>query len=135
MIPFPTELLTMGGSALVGAVLKAFDRKADREEKMLGLIHEGDKDRLENGNVHVQWTRRIIALSVVAAVMILPKVAALWGYPVEYGSMQEHSLLWGLFGSNPQSIVWYSVGGMPITPVDTHALMAVVGLYFGGKRL
>jgi len=130
MIPF--EVLTMLGSAMVGGVLKIMDQKAEREARMLDAMHKSDAVRIQDTNPHMQWTRRTIALTVVFAVMVLPKLGALAGLPVVYGGASESSWLWGLFGSS--TTVWYTVGGMPITPSDTHALAAVIGLYFGGRR-
>ena len=127
----PLELLTMGASALVGGVLKAMDRKSDREDRLLDKVNE---DRVSNRavvNPQYQWTRRTIALTVTFAVMVLPKLAALAGYPVSYGAVESTSYLWGLLGHSVTA--WYTVGGMPITPLDTHAFSAIIGLYFGGK--
>lgn len=127
----PLELLTMGASALVGGVLKAMDRKADREDRLLDKVNE---DRVSNRavvNPQYQWTRRTIALTVTFAVMVLPKLAALAGYDVSYGAVEDTSYLWGLVGHSVTA--WYTVGGMPITPLDTHAFSAIIGLYFGGK--
>ena len=129
----PLEILTMGASAILGGILKMLDRKADREDRLLESLKEGDTLRLQTIQPGVMWTRRLIALTVVMAVMVLPKLAALYGLPVVYGSEQSSSLLWGLFESGP-FVEWYSVGGMPITPMDTHSLAAIIGLYFGGRR-
>lgn len=123
----------MGASALVGGVLKSLDRKADREDRLLDKVREDQQSNRANTNQHYQWTRRTIALTVTFAVMVLPKLAALAGYPVSYGTVEHSSYLWGLLGSSA-STVWYTVGGMPVTPLDTHAFSAIIGLYFGAGR-
>jgi len=129
----PLELLTMGASAVVGGVLKIMDRKADREDRLLDKVQGERKAIRSTVNPQLQWTRRTIALTVVFAVMVLPKLAALAGYPVYFGIQQQSSFLWGLFQSGA-GIELYRVGGMPILPLDTHTLAAVIGLYFGGGR-
>lgn len=128
----PLELLTMGASALVGGVLKAMDRKADREDRLLDKVREDQQTNRANTNPQYQWTRRTIALTVTYAVMVLPKLAALAGYEVSYGVVESSSFFWGLVGSSMTE--WYTVGGMPITPLDTHAFSAIIGLYFGAGR-
>ncbi len=127
----PLELLTMGGGAVLGAVLKAMQRKADRDDRVMEMVKGERQEVRANTNPHFQWTRRSIALTVVFAVMVLPKLAALAGYPVYYGESQVTSYFWGLFSSGA-GVELYRVGGMPILPFDTHTLAAVVGLYFGG---
>ena len=127
----PLELLTMGASAIIGAVLKAMDRKADRDDRLLEHVNADRQSNRAIVNPQFQWTRRTIALTVTFAVMVLPKLAALAGYPVSYGTVQDTSYLWGLVGHSVTA--WYTIGGMPITPLDTHAFSAIIGLYFGGK--
>jgi len=135
MIPIPLEVLTMGASSVIGGILKIMDAKSQATDRMLAALNKDAHDRASLGTPSYQFTRRTIALTVTFAVILLPKLAALGGLPVTYGSTEEVSYLWGLFG-NSASTVWYTVGGMPITPLDTHAFAAIIGLYFGfgGKR-
>lgn len=130
MGPIPLEVLTMGASALIGGVLKALDAKAKAQRDMLSALNQNALARSNAGSASYQFTRRTIALTVTFAVILLPKLAALAGMPVTYGSMEEVSYLWGLFG-NSGGLVWYTVGGIPITPLDTHAFASIIGLYFG----
>jgi len=129
----PLELLTMGASALVGGVLKSLDRKADRDDRLLDKVREDHQSNRAVTNPHYQWTRRTIALTVTYSVMVLPKLAALAGYPVVYGSLEHSSYLWGLFSSGSE-LALYTVAGVPIFPFDTHTMAAIVGLYFGGRK-
>lgn len=130
MIPIPTEVLTMGASAALGGVLKMMDSAAKAKQQLLDSLNKDAVTRAGVGTKSYQFTRRTIALTVTFAVVLLPKLAALAGLPVTYGSTEEHSLLWGLFGDSA-STVWYTVGGIPITPLDTHAFASIIGLYFG----
>jgi len=133
MIPIPLEVLTMGASALIGGVLKIMDARSQANDRMLAALNKDAHDRASLGTEGYRFTRRTIALTVTFAVILLPKLAALSGMPVTYSSTEEVSFLWGLFG-NSGGLVWYTVGGMPITPLDSHAFSAIVGLYFGGGR-
>jgi len=82
---------------------------------------------------HFAWTRRLIALSAVFSIIVLPKVVAVW-YPdvsviVGYTEVQGGFMNW-LFGPE-EAIQWKSAKGFVITPLDTHIVSAIIGLYFG----
>ena len=103
-------------------------QRADFQNKAVTSAREyGLKD------THFAWTRRIIALSAVGSIIVLPKVAAMW-YPeidvvVGYTELQGGLFNW-LFGPD-EAIVWKAARGFVITPLDTHLVSAIVGLYFG----
>lgn len=82
---------------------------------------------------HFAWTRRIIALSAVFSIIVLPKLVAVW-YPevgVYVGYTEATGGLWNwLFGPD-EAIKWKVAQGFVITPLDTHIVSAIVGLYFG----
>ena len=82
---------------------------------------------------HFAWTRRLIALSAVFSIIVLPKIVAVW-YPevtvyVGYTEVQGGFMNW-LFGPD-EAIQWKMAKGFVITPLDTHIVSAIVGLYFG----
>ena len=131
---FPLEIVTMLGGAIVGGVLKIMDKKQEREGQMLAAITTGDQLRMSASVPEgMQWTRRLIALTIVFAVMVLPKLAYMMGFDIAYGTVSSTSFFFGLFGTGPGT-VFDGTSGLPITPADTHSLAAVVGLYFGGRR-
>lgn len=131
MVPIPLEMLTMGASTALGMVGKWMTAKAEANRQMLAAFNQQAIDRSNSGTKVFQFTRRTIALTVVFAVILLPKLAALGGAPiVVFGSGEEVSFMWGLFSSSA-GMVLYTVAGVPITPLDTHMAAAVAGLYFG----
>ena len=82
---------------------------------------------------HFAWTRRLIALSAVFSIIVLPKLVAVW-YPevsvyVGYTEATGGFMNW-LFGAD-DAIQWKMAQGFVITPLDTHIVSAIVGLYFG----
>jgi len=82
---------------------------------------------------HFAWTRRLIALSAVFSIIVLPKLVAVW-YPevsvfVGYTEATGGFMSW-LFGPE-EAIKWKMAQGFVITPLDTHIVSAIVGLYFG----
>ena len=131
MIAIPTEVLTMLSSTLLAGALKIYEAKAAAHLKLIEALNKSAVERSNSGTPTFQFTRRVIALTVTFAVVLLPKLAALFGVPVSVPTQPESvSLLWGLF-SSASSQVYVSIAGVPITTLDTHAFAAIVGLYFG----
>jgi len=139
---FPLELITMLGSTLLGGVMSIWGQalKAriennkmllQRAEFRAGAVNTareyGSKDK------HFAWTRRLIALGAVGAIIVLPKVAAIFypevGVVVGYTEVEGGILSWLLGGH--EAVVWKEAAGFVITPLDTHMVSAIVGLYFG----
>lgn len=131
MLGIPTEVLTMLSGTVVGGVMKVMEAKAATQRAMLAALNQNAIDRSNSGTPQFQFTRRVIALTVTFCVVALPKLAAIWGVPIAIPQQPESlSLLWGMF-SSASSAVYVTVGGIPITTLDTHAFAAIVGLYFG----
>ncbi len=77
----PFEMITMLGSTVLGGVMSIWSQsiKAKQaEQKMLiqraEVQQQGFKQAREYENVGFQWTRRIIALVAVFAIVLLPKL-------------------------------------------------------------
>ena len=73
----------------------------------------------------------------VFAVIVWPKaVAVFWPeIPVNVGYTEFNpGALFGLFEGS-EEIKWQSLKGLVITPLDTHLLSAIVGLYFGASMV
>jgi hypothetical protein len=69
----------------------------------------------------------------VFAIIVLPKLVAVF-YPevnviVGYTEV-EGGILNLLLGAN-ETVRWQAASGFVITPLDTHIVSAIVGLYFG----
>ena len=86
---FPFEIITMLGSTLLGGLMSVWaeSRKAKAEQQKL-LITRGEfdmkarKQSLDHGlkDKGFAWTRRIIALTAIFAIVLLPKLVAVY-YP------------------------------------------------------
>ena len=82
---FPFEIITMLGSTVLGGVMSVWaeSRKAKAEEQRL-LITRGEfemkavKAARDTKDVGFQWTRRIIALTAVFSIVVLPKLVAVF---------------------------------------------------------
>ena len=137
MMGFPIELVTLAGSTIMGLVVKVIAAKAEAaagQHRMLlekaGLV-EGSRTAARSwGGQYVAWTRRVIALTVVASVFVVPPLMLLAGFPLLYGVPAETGWIWAR-----ETTEWWTLWGAAITPLHTHAAMAVIGLYFGTGRL
>jgi len=87
-------------------------------------------------NKGFQITRRIIALSAVGAIIVWPKVIAVFWpeIPVTIG-YTEWSPGFLFFTEGKELVKWQALKGLVITPLDTHLLSAIVGLYFGASMV
>lgn len=137
----PLELITMLGSGLLSGVLTLFSRSQKAKQDAFTRAIEGLSAqskatdlarRYENKGFQV--TRRIIALSAVGAIIIWPKIIAVFWpeIPVTVG-YTEWNPGFLFFTEGKELIKWQALKGLVITPLDTHLLGAIVGMYFGAS--
>lgn len=87
-------------------------------------------------NKGFQITRRIIALSAVAAIIIWPKIVSVFWPDIEVTVGYTQWNPGFLFLTEGQEIIkWQAFKGLVITPLDTHLLSAIVGMYFGASMV
>ena len=136
----PMELMTMLGSSLLGGIMSIWGqsikaKEANNKVMMAAMTKQAaiiDKARRYE-NPHFQWTRRIIALAAIGSVIVWPKVVAVY-YPdvlVTVGWTQFNPGF--LFFEGKELVKWQEMSSLIITPLDTHLVSAIVGLYFGGS--
>ena len=80
------------------------------------------------------WTRRIIALISVFAIVVLPKMVAVF-YPdvdVTVGYTNWRPGFW-FFKEGREVFEWITFQGVVITQLDTNLVSAIIGMYFGGS--
>ena len=124
---FPFEIITMLGSTLLSGLLSVWaeSRKAKAEEQRL-LITRGEfemkavRAARNNKDKGFQWTRRIIALTAVFSIIVLPKLVAVFAPDV-------------FFTQDVEIFKWITFEGLVITQLDTNLVSAIIGMYFGGS--
>ena len=138
----PFEMITMLGSTVLGGLMSIWSQsiKAKQAEQKMLLQRaeaqtEAFKEAREYENVGFQWTRRIIALTAIFAIIVLPKILPLV-------SPDAHVIVgyteWKpgfLFFEGKDVMQWVPMAhkGIVITPLDTNLVAAIIGLYFGGS--
>jgi len=122
MFGLPLELITMLFSTILGGVMSIWGQSNKNKAEQHGKT-----------DTHFAWTRRIIALSAVFSIIVLPKLVAVW-YPdvsVIVGYTEVQGGLFDWIFNTQESVQWQYANGFVITPLDTHIVSAIVGLYFG----
>ena len=142
MFGLPLELITMLFSTVLGGVMSIWGQSIKAKEANNKMLMEranfnrkavADARNAGKNDKHFAWTRRLIALGAVFSIIVLPKLVAVW-YPevnvyVGYTEATGGFMNW-LFGPD-EAIQWKMGKGFVITPLDTHIVSAIVGLYFG----
>ena len=131
----------MLGSTLLSSLLSIWSqsRKAKEEQQKL-LITRGEfemkavKQAREVNDKGFAWTRRIIALASIFAIVLLPKLVAVY-YPdvdvtVGYTNWRPGFLF---FREGREVFEWITFQGLVITQLDTNLVSAIIGMYFGGS--
>ena len=138
----PFEMITMLGSTVLGGVMSIWSQsiKAKQaEQKMLiqraEVQQEGFKEAREYDNKGFQWTRRIIALTAIFAIVVLPKLLPLISPDAHVIVGYTQFKPGFLFFEGKEVMKWIPMDakGIVITPLDTNLVSAIIGLYFGGS--
>ena len=131
----------MLGSTLLSGLLSLWSQrmKAKQEEQKM-LIARAEvqtaaiSDARTYDNKGFQWTRRIIALTAIFAIVLLPKLVPIF-YPeilvtVGYTNWKPGFLF---LTDGKEIFEWVSFNGLVITQLDTNLVSAIIGMYFGGS--
>jgi hypothetical protein len=135
------EMISLVGGGIFGAFLKLWSQASqDRQERFLASMQinkmnlEAIKNAREYQDSGFSWTRRIIAVSCIFTIVILPKILVAF-FP-DIGIWVSSEILEDgfLFFSEDKTITqWNHLRGFVITPVDTMIVSAVIGVYFGAS--
>ena len=131
----------MLGSTLLSSLLSiwAQSRKAKAEEQQL-LITRGEfqLQAIEAArNVQDKgftFTRRVIALTSIFAIILLPKLVTVYApdVSVTVGYTNWNPGFW-FFKEGREVFEWVTFEGLVITQLDTNLVSAIIGMYFGGS--
>ena len=136
----PFEMITMLGSTVLGGVMSIWSQsiKAKQAEQKMLLargkfqMEEIDKARRYE-NKGFQWTRRIIALTAVFFIIAYPKLVPVFFDTSVFLTWTEFSRGFLFLVEKKEIVMDKEFFGVVITPLDTHLMSAIIGLYFGGS--
>lgn len=102
----------------------------------IGKQNEAVKAAREYKEPGFSFTRRTIALASIASVIVLPILGSIFypNLPISYGFAE--SIGGFLFFSDPtDTLVWTTGTGIVITPMHSHLVYAIAGMYFGSSSV
>ena len=138
----PMELLSMLASTVLGGILSIMAQKsqaeADKQKMFMQRASFAAKQVDKARNVTDQFTkntRRWIALIAVVSILVIPKLAPFIdsSMPIYVGYTETVSQGFWIFASDIDMTQWKPMTGLVITPLDTHVVSSIIGLYFGGS--
>ena len=136
----PVEMITMLGSSLLGGFMSIWGQsiKAKQaEQKMLlarGKFQMAEIDKARRyENTGFQWTRRIIALTAVFFIIAWPKIVPVFFDTSVWLTWTEFTRGFFFLIEKKEIVMDKEFFGVVITPLDTHLMSAIIGLYFGGS--
>lgn len=139
----PLELITMLGSGLLTGVLSLWSQsiksRQAQHEMMMGAMAAQTgafKEAREfKGSKSFSFTRRTIALTAVFAIVLLPKMVAILEPSIDVTVGWTEWNPGFLFFEGSNDVEWKTAKGMVITPLDTHLMSGIAGMYFGASTV
>ena len=129
------ELLSMLGGGVTGFVMRLIASQAEAQgkalERMLALQaasdDSADRAAARNGGV---WVRRLIAMSILFAVIIAPFILAFQNIPVSIEG-QGKGLFSFIFGNGG----YKQIEGFILLPEVRQGMLALLSFYFGSSMV
>ena len=142
MFGLPVEMVTMLGSSLLGGFMTIWGQSItakQAEQKMLLARGKFQMEAIEKArkyeNSGFQWTRRIIALTAVFFIIVWPKIVPVFFDVSVFLTWTEFSRGFLFLIEQKEMLVDRQFAGVVITPMDTHLMASIIGLYFGGSMV
>ena len=137
MFGLPMEAVTMMGSTIGGAVMKMWSQsqadKAEQQKQLMTRFEASEKSvnaARAHQNPNAQWIRRFLVISFMGMAMFI-LLAPLLGFKTVVPVDVTTGFSFLFFDFKDTITEFVSLDGM-VTPVWLpHAIMSVVGMYFG----
>jgi len=139
MFGIPMEVITMLGSTLGGAVMRIWSQSsADKAEQWKMALEAGRENELsrsaarEWSTPHANWTRKFLVVSFMAMAMFLI-LAPLLGQTTQVPIISTEGFKLLFLDFTKEVTEYIQLEGVVTPEWLSHAIMAVVGLYFGSS--
>ena len=141
IMAIPMELITMGAGFVASAFTTLFKQAQDKRQQMFEMaMMRGEaqakifrRAREYKGSTGFHLTRRAIALAVIGTLLFSTMLAPIW-FPDLHISVMLDQVKDGLFSGPHDVIKTYTYPeGIVITPVITHMVYAITGLFMGNQ--
>ena len=137
-----TEILPLVGGGIFGAVVKllsmGMQNKAEERKEMFQAFaaRQGAIDKVNevaSTNSYFAFTRRIIALSITAVIVLLALFPIVQPINVLQEVQTGGSYLFGLIDTTQVEQKWVQLQGSVVLPVIIPSFQAIIGAYFGAS--
>ena len=139
-----TAVITGLGTFALTALIKIWAAKSQAQAKAMETAIKGYREEAEerksireSTNKGFAFTRRILALSVIGAVVVVPLLAPLLTpfVPVSMCTQAgaETQVFWGLFSYDNSALACTNSTAVQVMPFHVDMAMMVLGFYFGSK--
>jgi hypothetical protein len=139
MFGIPMEVVTMLGSTVGGAVMRIWSQSnADKAEQWKMALEAGRENELsrsaarEWSTPHANWTRKFLVVSFMAMAMFLI-LAPLLGQTSQVPVISTEGFKILFLDFTHEVTEYIELEGVVTPEWLSHAIMAVVGLYFGSS--
>jgi len=139
MFGIPMEVVTMLGSTVGGAVMRIWSQSnADKAEQWKMALEAGRENELsksaarEWSTPHANWTRKFLVVSFMVMAMFII-VAPLLGQSTQVPVISTEGFKLLFLDFTKDITTWVELEGVVTPEWLSHAIMAVVGLYFGSS--
>jgi hypothetical protein len=139
MFGIPLEVVTMLGSTVGGAVMRIWSQSnADKAEQWKMALEAGRENELsrsaarEWSTPHANWTRKFLVVSFMAMAMFLI-LAPLLGQTSQVPVISTEGFKILFLDFTKEVTEYIQLEGVVTPEWLSHAIMAVVGLYFGSS--
>ena len=135
------EMVNLLGSASLGAVMQIMGAKANAQAEMMKQLttnhklEEESRDKVRNNtNSFFMMTRRIIVLSCIFSIIIVPVLAPLFtDTPIYIQTEVTTGSDWLIFDTTNTSYVWKEVQGIAILDWHKNIILSIVSMYVGSS--
>jgi len=137
-----TEILPLVGGGIFGAVVKllsmGMQNKAEERKEMFQAFaaRQGAIDKVNevaSSNSAFAFTRRVIALSITAVIVLLALAPVAQPVNVLQEVQTGGSYLFGLIDTTQIKQQWVQLEGSVVLPVIIPSFQAIIGAYFGAS--
>ena len=135
------EMVNLLGSASLGAVMQIMGAKANAQAEMMKQLtanhklEEESRDKVRNNtNSFFMMTRRIIVLSCIFAIIIVPVLAPLFTDTAIYIQTEVTTGSdWLIFETRNTTMSWKEVQGIAILDWHKNIILSIVSMYVGSS--
>ena len=139
MFGIPMEVITMLGSTVGGAVMRIWSQaNADKAEQWKMALEAGRENELsrsaarEWSTPHANWTRKFLVVSFMTMAMFII-AAPLLGQTTQVPIVSTEGFKLLFLDFTKDVTQYIQLEGVVTPEWLSHAIMAVVGLYFGAS--